>query len=101
MADELKCIHSERGQKCNRPAFPIRTNGWLCFEHYRQQQLSMPPRPRKPQPKWKGLPLTRDEDIIEDILDLDERLIATRPVQRKRFGAIEPLFMRLQDKQIY
>lgn len=93
------CIHSERGKACTKPTFSNRTNGWLCFEHYRQQQHSMPPRPRQPQPKWKGLPLTRDEDIIADIIATDLTMIK-RGFEVKRFGAIEPLYLKLQDKQI-
>ncbi len=94
---QLVCIHSEGARQCQKPAFTQRTNGWLCLVHYRQQQLSMPAKPRLPQPRWKGLPLTNDDDIVADIIATDRATLGKGKIVPVRFGSVEPSYVRYHE----
>jgi hypothetical protein len=54
----------------------------------------MPSKHRLPQPRWKGLPLTRDEDIIADIIQQDAQAIQLGRVVSVRYGALDPVYVR-------
>ena len=97
------CIHAFlTPELCGKPALqrPDKhgklSNGWLCKEHYRQFQASIPPKPRHSQPKWKGLvpQVQSDEEIIADIIATDATAIALGVVVRKQHGSLEPVYFR-------
>jgi hypothetical protein len=81
---------------CGRPAFTRRTNGWLCSGHYAQQQQSIPAKPRKHQPKWKGLvpAVETDEQIIASIIAAEKQAIEVGTVRQVKFGRLEPISLR-------
>jgi hypothetical protein len=97
------CVHGEfytLGTRCGRPPFTRRTHGWLCHGHYRDQQETIPPKPRQPQERWKGWqaarPLT-DDQIIAEILATDRALIAAGKVVTITRGRTDPVQLRLLE----
>ena len=87
----ITCIKAN----CTSKAFNIGFHGWLCFQHYREQQRQIPPAPRKPQPRWRGYvaPQT-DDQIVKDIIQTDAAAIAAGKIVSVRFGVIEPDYIR-------
>lgn len=100
------CIHSYGTlDQCGRPAFNRKTNGWLCVMHYRQQQESIPAKPRLPQPAvYNGHALFKnfikvqpDHEVIADIIASDKRAIASGRVVTVQRGATDPVYLRLLE----
>lgn len=96
----LNCIDSHfTSAPCRNPAFTKRTHGFLCAGHYRQQQESIPAKPRLPQPKWIGLVQQTDEQIIEDIITSDLKAINTaKRVTVIQRGAVDPIYLTILEE---
>jgi hypothetical protein len=94
----LNCIHSHfTPDRCGKPAFTRKTNGYLCIGHYRQQQESIPAKPRLPQPKWQGFVQQSDNEIIKDIISTDARIIADSKIVVIQRGALDPVRLRVLE----
>lgn len=94
----LNCIHSHfTPEKCGKPAFTRKTHGYLCIGHYRQQQESIPAKPRKPQPRWQGLVQPTDEQVINDIIASDAQAIAEGTVVVIKRGVLDPACLRVLE----
>lgn len=99
----LACIHantmydSDPRVRCGKPAFTLRSHGWLCIPHYRQQQEDIPAKPRKHQPVWRGFrpAVQSDEAIIADILRTETQAIANGRVEAIACGVIDPIYLKV------
>jgi hypothetical protein len=72
----------------------------LCHGHYRDQQEAIPPKPRKPQERWKGWVRSQaqtDEQIIADIIARDNWCIAVGTVVVISRGNTDPVRLRLLE----
>ena len=81
---------------CGKPSFR-KHHGWLCRDHYLTQQTSIPPKPRKAQPRmWKGdLRLEVDcRDIAKSERDIVAELTDNNKIRVRVFGALEPVILQ-------
>ena len=83
--------------RCGLAALSRKTHGFLCANHYRLQQQSIPPKPRMPQPLWKGNLVQRDEIVIADIIATDKTMIAAGRIVEVRRGRNEPIVLRFLE----
>ena len=91
----LSCIHAfVTFDRCGRPLYSRRTHGWLCADHYRQQQYSIPPKPRR---ERGYIPVMTDDDIIRDIIQTDSEKIAAGVITVVSRGVWEPVQLRLLE----
>jgi hypothetical protein len=98
------CIHRFiTPEPCGRGAitrpFPRQTSvphGWLCLDHLRQEQNSIPPKRRQRQEIWIGHQKQNmnDDQIVADVIATDSAAIALSVVATIKHGNFEPVYFR-------
>ena len=98
-ANTLRAV-DQRDQQCGLQPFTRRTHGYLCANHYRQQQERIPAKPRKSQPQWRGLVPQPDAEVIADIIATDRAAIAEGKIVRVVRGVQDPVVLRILEPAV-
>jgi hypothetical protein len=98
------CIHSFiTPEPCGRGAinkpFPRQTSvphGWLCLDHLRQEQNSIPPKRRFRQDLWIGHQKQNmnDEQIVADIIATENLALGMGRIVYYRHGNNDPIYFK-------